>query len=134
MMFPMKKNAKRITARNDSYVPRRKKVAMPDPTRRSKMGLYKNGRVWWMDFVYKGKFIRRSTETRNSKQAERIYHKALGAIVEGKGFDRRQEEKITFAEIMEKYMTEHSARNKVAPKAVNNEPILMGHAFDLSIL
>lgn len=98
------------------------------------MGLYKRGRVWWMDFVYKGKFIRRSRETRNSEQAERVYHKAMGAIVEGKGFDTRQEEKITFAEMMEKYMTEHSARNRAAPKTINNKLILMGYAFNLSIL
>jgi integrase len=140
------------------------------------MALYKRGRVWWMDFVYKGKCIRRSTETKNGKQAERIYHKVMAEVIEGKWFDRRQEEKITFAEMMEKYMTEHSARNKAqtshirdrsladhllkyfgeltlaeimpkliseyktkrreekaAPKTINNELILMGHAFKIAI-
>ena len=139
------------------------------------MGLYKRGRVWWMDFVYRGKFIRRSTETKNGKQAEQIYHKVMAEVIEGKWFDRRQEEEITFAEMMGKYMAEHSSRNKAqtshirdrsladhllryfgdltlaeitpklisqyktkrreekaAPKTINNELILMGHAFSLA--
>jgi len=78
------------------------------------MGLYKRGRVWWMDFIYKGRFIRKSAGTRNRKRAEKIHSKVVTEIEEGRWFDRQPGEKILFKEMMEKYMKEHSSRNKRA--------------------
>jgi len=63
-----------------------------------------------MRFSYKGRQIRQSTETDDKKLAERIYHKVLGAIAEGKWFERLPGEDKTFGEMMEKYVTEHASK------------------------
>jgi hypothetical protein len=126
--------------------------------------------------VRQGQQLRRSTETSDRKIALRILGKVKGEIAEGKWFERLPGEENTFGELMEKYMTEHSARNKAprtherdkslkkhlidffgnrllveitpkliseykakrreegcAPKTLNNELTLMGHAFNLPI-
>lgn len=76
------------------------------------VGLYKRGQVWWMRFTYKGAVVRQSTETQDGQLAERIYHKVLGQIAEGKWFDRLPEEEKTFRELIQRYLSDHSARNK----------------------
>ena len=76
------------------------------------MGLYKRGPVWWMRFTYNGTLTRKSTETVDRKLAERIYHSVLGKIAEGKWFDRLPGEDTTFRDMMERYLTEHTDRNK----------------------
>ena len=50
--------------------------------RRSNMGLYKRGQVWWMRFSYRGKQIRRPTETGEKKLAERIMKGSNGSRVD----------------------------------------------------
>jgi len=52
------------------------------------MGLSKRGRVWWMNFTFQGKQIRRSTETSDRKIAQRILDKVKGEVAEGKWFER----------------------------------------------
>jgi integrase len=76
-----------------------------------------------MRFTYRGRQVRKSTETGNKKLAERIHGKVLNEIAEGKWFDRLPGEQKTFAELIEKYLLEHSAPNK-AP---------MSHKRDKSI-
>ncbi|MBS3921310.1 MAG: tyrosine-type recombinase/integrase [Deltaproteobacteria bacterium] len=76
------------------------------------MGLFKRGQTWWMRFTFKGRQIRESTETEDKKLAERIYHKILGEIAEGKWFEKFQER--DFKEMMEKYMNEHSIPKKAS--------------------
>jgi integrase len=76
------------------------------------MALFKRGQVWWMRFSYKGKQIRQSTETTDKNLAKRIYDKILGEIAEGKWFDRLPGDEKTFRDLMEKYLREHSERNK----------------------
>jgi len=76
--------------------------------------LYKRGRVWWMYFTYRGKFIRKSTGTKNTKRAEKIHSKVVTEMEEGRWFDRQPGEKITFKEMMEKYMAEHSEPKKAS--------------------
>jgi len=78
------------------------------------MALYKRGRVWWMYFTYRGKFIRKSTGTGNTKRAEKIHSKVVTEIEEGRWFDRLPGEKITFKEMMDKYMAEHSEPKKAS--------------------
>ncbi len=78
------------------------------------MGLYKRGKVWWMSFVYEGKYVRKSTETSDRKTAEKIHHKVMAEVVEGKWFDRLPAEEIIFKEMMKKYMREHSETKKVS--------------------
>lgn len=90
------------------------------------MGLYKRGQVWWMAFVYKGKRYRESTNTTARKQAQRLYDKVKGQIVEGKLFERLPGDDKTFEEMMDKYLTEYSARNK-APRTCIRDKSLAGH-------
>ncbi len=52
----------------------------------SMMALFRRGQVWWMGFSYGGKQIRRSTEVSNKKLAEKIYHKVMTQIAEGKWY------------------------------------------------
>jgi len=67
------------------------------------MGLYKRGLVWWMRFTYNGEQIRRTTEATDKKLAERIYHKVINQIAEGKWFDVDEGKQRTFLELAEKY-------------------------------
>ena len=76
------------------------------------MGLYKRGPTWWMSFTYNGKQVRHSSETDNRKLAEKIYHKVMTDVAEGKWFEKTAEETKTFHDLMEKYMNEHSALKK----------------------
>ena len=72
------------------------------------MGLYKRNKVLWMDFMYQGERIRRSTGTSDKRQAEAILGKIKGQIVEGKFFDKLEEQERTFGEMMERYVAERS--------------------------
>lgn len=78
------------------------------------MALYRRNLVWWMRFHYQGRQIRRSTETTDKKLAERIYGKVLGLIAEGKWFDRPPGHDKRVADMLDRYLTEHSAPNKAA--------------------
>ncbi len=75
------------------------------------MGLYKRGSTWWISFTFNGKQIRTSTETDDKKLAERIQHKVMTEVAEGKWFERKSGIE-TFAEMMKRYMEEHSAVKK----------------------
>ena len=70
------------------------------------MGLYKRGLVWWMRFTYKGRQVRKSTETTDKKLAEKIYYKVVNQIAEGKWFDVDEGNQRTFEELAEKYETQ----------------------------
>ncbi len=71
------------------------------------MGLFKRGTVWWMSFTYQGRQVRTSTETADKRLAEAILAKIKVKIVEGRYFDRLEEQTRTFAELMERYDSEH---------------------------
>ncbi|HVN94953.1 MAG TPA: tyrosine-type recombinase/integrase [Syntrophorhabdaceae bacterium] len=75
------------------------------------MGLYKRGSTWWISFTYNGRQIRQSTETADKKLAEKIQHKVMTEVAEGKWFEKQQGTQ-TFAEMMQRYMKEHSAVKK----------------------
>lgn len=70
------------------------------------MGLYKRGTTWWMSFSYDGKQIRRSTETDNRKLAEKIYHKVMTEVAEGKWFSPPVED-LTFEQLAEDYLSDY---------------------------
>ncbi len=67
------------------------------------MGLYKRGKVWWMSFPNKGRQDRRSCETGDKKVAEKIYHKVMTEIAEGRWLDKPIGSEKTFREMMERY-------------------------------
>ena len=73
------------------------------------MGLYKRGQVWHMDFVYKGKRYRKSTETADRRLARRIFDKIKGEVAESKWFERLPGEDKLFTDLMDKYLVEHAS-------------------------
>ena len=79
------------------------------------MGLVKRGRVWWMDFMFQGTRVRRSTETSDKRLAAAILAKVRTQIVEGKFFDKVEEQTHTFGDMMARYLTERSSVK--APKS-----------------
>jgi integrase len=100
------------------------------------MGLFKRGSVWWMRFTYQGKQIKKSTETNDKKLAQRTYDKVKGEVAERKWLDKLPGEDRTFAEMMEKYMAEHSARNKAPRSHVRDKSLrdhLVGHFGNLTL-
>ena len=93
------------------------------------MGLYRRGRIFWMNFSYHGKQYRQSTETEDKRIARRILDKVKGEIAEGKWFEKLPGEDRAFKEMMEKYMTEYSATNK-APKSHARDKSLRDHLLE----
>ena len=83
------------------------------------MGLYKRGRVWWMDFIYKGSRYRKSTETEDRKLAQRIYDKVKGQIAEGKWFERLPGEDKTFGEMAQRFIKENIPSRSRNPYLAN---------------
>ena len=70
------------------------------------MGLYKRGQTWWISFSYKGRQIRHSTETDDRKLAEKIHHKVVTEIIEGKYFSSSVKD-VTFQELAEDYLSDY---------------------------
>jgi integrase len=85
------------------------------------MALFKRGEVWWMRFSYQGRNVRRSTEVQDRRLAEKIYHRVMTQIAEGKWFDRQLGQDKTVRELMERYLAEHSARNKAPTSHVSDK-------------
>jgi len=69
--------------------------------RRDDMGLYRRGPTWWMSFTYKGRRMRQSTETGDRKTAEKIFHKVMTQVAEGKWFEATadEQEEATFQDL-----------------------------------
>ena len=88
------------------------------------MGLFKRRATWWLRFSYQGKQIRRSLETEDKKLAERISHKILGQIAEGKWFETAKGRERTFRELMDRYMSEHS---KLKKKSWKRDDVSLSH-------
>ena len=91
------------------------------------MGLYKRNKVWWMNFSLKGVQVRRSTETVNKMLAQKIYHKVMAEVAEGKWFDIDEARQHTFEEMTEKYLTEYCPMNKAESTIVRDESYLRNH-------
>lgn len=71
------------------------------------MGLVKRNNVWWMSLTYHGRQVRRSTGTSDKRLAESILAKVRVKIIEGRYFDRLEEQERTFGEMMDRYEKEH---------------------------
>lgn len=99
------------------------------------MGLVKRGKVWWMDFVYQGSRIRRSTGTGDKRLAEAILGKVKSQIIEGVFFDTHPEQDWTFDDMMTRYMTERAVLK--APKSRIRDATALKHllpVFGQSVL
>lgn len=74
------------------------------------MGLVKRGDTRWMSFMFQGRQVRRSTGTGDRRLAEAILGKVKCQIVEGRFFEKPEEERRTFFEFMERFWTEHAVK------------------------
>ena len=74
------------------------------------MGLVKRGNTWWMSFMYQGQQVRRSTGTADKRVADAIFGKVKVQIIEGRFFEKPEEQHRTLKELMDRYATEHAAR------------------------
>ncbi len=89
------------------------------------MGLYRRGKVWWMTFSYRGRQIRRSTETVDKRLASKIHAKIITQIAEGKWLDVEKGKTTSFNELLERYLKEHSS--KKAPNGSRRDGISSKH-------
>ena len=71
------------------------------------MGLVKRGNIWWMNIVFQGQRIRRSTGSSNRALADAIMAKVKVQLIEGQYFDRAEEQSRTFKELMDRFEREH---------------------------
>lgn len=76
------------------------------------MGLYRRGQVWWMSFTHRGKQVRKPTNVRDKRLAEKIYHKVMTQLAEGQWLDKLEGEDRTFKELSDKYINEYAKLNK----------------------
>lgn len=76
------------------------------------MGLFKRGQVWWMSFTHRGKQVRKPTNVKDKKLAEKIYHKVMTQLAEGQWLDKLEGEDKTFKELADKYINEYAKLNK----------------------
>ena len=93
------------------------------------MGLVKRGKIWWMNFTYDGRRVRRSTDTSDKRLAEAILAKVRVQIVEGKFFENPRLEDHTFEEMMGRYMRECSAAK--SPKRATRDRGSLNHLLPL---
>jgi hypothetical protein len=83
------------------------------------MGLYQRGKNWWMSFTVNGVQERRSAETTDKKTAQKIYHKVMTELAEGKYFKKPIGTKKTVEEMIEQYLEVYSKPNKAASSHKN---------------
>lgn len=93
------------------------------------MGLVKRGNVWWMDVMYQGSRIRRSTGTADKRLAEAILGKVKSQIIEGVFFDRSPEQERTFDDMMQRYLVERSPLK--APKSGIRDQSALKHLLPM---
>ena len=88
------------------------------------MGLYKRGQVWWMDYTYQGRRLRRSLETENRRLAKNIEAKVKTQLIEGKWFEKLPEEDKTFGEMIEKFFKDCIPPKSKKPYRSNLQTLL----------
>ena len=71
------------------------------------MGLYRRGKICWFSIMQNGRRIQVSTKTDNKKLAKTIYAKATTEIVEDEWFEKQKSRKITFGEMVNKYVQKY---------------------------
>ena len=84
------------------------------------MGLYQRGKNWWMSFTVNGVQERRSAETTDKKTAQKIYHKVMTELAEGKYFKKPIGANKEVKEMIEQYLERHSKPNKAPSTYENN--------------
>jgi integrase len=78
----------------------------------SSRGIYLRGRVWWIRYSYQGQLIRQSIGP-NRRLAEQAIQAVRGDIVRGSFKLRRIEERRTFSEMVEEYISEKAGKRSL---------------------
>jgi len=76
------------------------------------MGIYKKGKNWYIDYYLPNGKRKREKIGPSKKQAELVLNKRKAEIAEGKFFDIKKEEKISFTRMAEEYLEVYSKPNK----------------------
>lgn len=71
------------------------------------MGLYRRGKVWWMNFSYQGQQVRASTGQTDRRAAELILGDTRRQLRDGGYRIMLEERNRTFGELMERFLREH---------------------------
>lgn len=74
------------------------------------MGLYRRGKVWWMNFSYQGQQVRASTGQIDRRAAELILGDTRRQLRDGAYRVTLEEQTRTFGELMERLLREHVTR------------------------
>jgi integrase len=74
------------------------------------MGLYRRGKVWWMNFSYQGQQVRASTGQIDRRAAELILGDTRRQLRDGAYRVTLEEQTRTFGELMERFLREHVTR------------------------
>ena len=71
------------------------------------MGLYRRGKVWWMNFSYQGQQVRASTGQTDKRAAELVLGDTRRQLRDGAYRITLEERNRTFGELMERFLSEH---------------------------
>lgn len=74
------------------------------------MGLYRRGKVWWMNFSYQGQQVRASTGQIDRRAPELILGDTRRQLRDGAYRVTLEEQTRTFGELMERFLREHVTR------------------------
>lgn len=92
------------------------------------MGIYKRGSVWWMCFVYRGKYYRRSTETADPGLAEEIFNQVKDEIAQGR-LPRIYFDRVTFDDLAEGFIQDYRINNRDTLDKAQRSVKSLGEAF-----
>mgnify|MGYP003386587784 FL=1 len=74
------------------------------------MGLYRRGKVWWMNFTYQGQQVRASTNQTDKRAAELILGDTRRQLRDGAYRITLEERNRNFGELMERFLREHATK------------------------
>jgi len=92
------------------------------------MALYKRSRVWWMCFIYRGKFFRRSTDTSDRDLAEDIFDQVKDEIAQGK-LPRIYFDRVTFDKLAEAFLEDYRINMKDTLEKAERSVKYLNEAF-----
>lgn len=76
------------------------------------MGVFLRGKTYWMSYMANGEQKRESCLTSNKRHAEERFASRVTAVKEGRFFEIKKVESITFRDFANRYIEEHSKINK----------------------
>ncbi len=78
------------------------------------MGLVRRSKTYWLRIQHDGKRIQESLKTNNRRLAEKIHAKILTEIIEGRYFEKKEDAKHTFSDMMTRFMREQAVNREIS--------------------